>query len=126
MFDNPKKELEQLENRLLAAEADGQWLDEELADAHRLLGDIDYEQQPRQDLDATQVFRSAGAPVRNYANGYGRGVNYEEQYDYDDGEDFQQYNELSQKRGIRNLVILAVAESLAIVGIIAYWLVKIL
>ncbi len=122
MFDDPQRELKRLENSL-TSQQDDQWLDEALADAHRLLGD----EAPHTRLDETQAFSRNAAPVRNYANGYGRGVNYyEEPCDYDDGYEALEDNELSHKRGIRNLVILALAETIAIVGIIIYWLVKIL
>ena len=39
MFDDPKKELEELEKKLLSPEND-EWLDKQLAEAHALMGDL--------------------------------------------------------------------------------------
>ena len=109
MFDDPRRELQRLEKELLAEEEDA-WLDEQLQEAHALLGDAPEPEVPR---------RSA-MPVRNFANGYGRDVPVfeEEEEEYDVPQ--------PRERGLGALVLLAALETLGILSIIAYWMIMIL
>ena len=130
MFDDPKKELKKLEQQLLK---DEEWLDRELAAARALMGDEPVKKSAktapaRKNMEQTQVYRTAGAsrpggeaaPVRNYANNYGRTpkvvVRNPEDYDLDE------YEAKHPKKGVKGLVILAVLETLGIVAVVAYWL----
>ena len=125
MFDDPQSELKRLEQQLLKEE--GSWLDRELEEAHQLLGDKDYYREPERDLENTQVFRRDQMPVRNYANNYGRGVNYHHSMIYDFEEEYRDQQEPEKKpSGNRGLKILALVETAAILAIIGYWLVKLL
>ena len=98
MIDDPQKIIQD----------DGAWLDKELEEVHRLLGDLPKEAPAPQ-----------AAPVRNFANGYGTA-------DYEDEQDEAEDNELSQKRTIRNLVVFALLELAGILGILGYWALKLL
>ena len=110
MFDDPQKELKHLQDQLLAAEDDGAWLDRELAEAHRLLGDLPAEKPVPQ-----------AAPVRNFTNNFGA-----EDYEDENEEDEALDNELSQKRSIRNLTVVALIELAGILGLLGYWALKLL
>ena len=101
MFDDPQKEL-------LTDDASGDWPDRELAEVRQLLGDVP-EETPA----------PKAAAVRNFAGNFGMD-------DYVDEDDEVPDNELSQKRSVRNLVIVALLEFAGIVGILAYWATKLL
>lgn len=124
MFDDPKKDLRRMEQQLLQVEEEDDWLEEELADVRHLLGE--------EDLDATRVFRQEEMPVRNFANGYGRNIYYEEPQYEEPEMDFDEYRdeaydyEEPPRKDNTPLVILALLETLAIVGVVMYWLVKLL
>lgn len=123
MFDDPKKELKKLEQQLLAEE-ENEWLDDQLAQAHALLGD-DIEPE---DMDATRIYRDdfGKMPVRNYANGYAaprQTCDYDEQY-VDEPDTAQE--EAPREKGIAGLIVLALLEMLAIAVVIVYWLGQIL
>lgn len=106
MFDDPKKELEQLEKQLLREE-DGEWLENQLAQARALLDN--------NGSHSTPSARSGRAPAsRSNA----------QIYDYDDPDPYEQ--ELPKKKGIGCLVLIALAETLAIAAILAYWFTKFL
>ena len=66
MFDDPKKELRELEGKLLAAQEvpEGAMLDE--AEFEALYNEILAEYGPREEKTPSEP------PVRNFANGYGR------------------------------------------------------
>ena len=108
MFDDPQKNLGQLQKELLAEEDANKWLDDELTDARRLLGEEPAAEEVPQE-----------APVRNFANGYGL-------EDYEDEPEEVPENELSQKRPIRNLVVVALIELAGILGVLGYWFIKLL
>ena len=119
MFDDPKKELEQLEEKLLAAE-DDDWLDKQLSEAKALIGDAPRKKRP-----------ANGNAYRNYANSYGKEApktqaapKKKEPQVYAD--EYEEEEEVPKEKGVRGLIILAVAETLGIVGIIAYWLIHLL
>ena len=108
MFDDPQKNLGQLEKELLAEEDTNKWLDDELAETRRLLGE-----EPAAEAAPQE------APVRNFANGYGAA-------DYEDEPEETPENELSRKRTIRNLVVVALIELAGILGILGYWFIRLL
>ena len=130
MFDDPKKQLKDLEDQLLAAEM----TDEEF---ERFYGDI-YEEfgrhkqddwQEQEDLLADQPARI----VRNYANGYGKTAdrsapksqpkpNPRNAY-ADNGRSVPPQN---KETGIKGLVITACLLSLGIVAVVLWWILRIL
>lgn len=116
MFDDPKKELERMEKKLLAAE-DDDWLEKQLAEARMLIGD---------DVAAPKKRKhsSEGDIYRNYANGYGAGTPKREKVLYAD--EYEEEEDYPQEKGVRGLILLACLETLGIVAILAYWLVHLL
>ena len=159
MFDDPQKELQRLQQQLLAEEeeyteykedylTEEEWLDQEIAEAKALSG----YQEPRE------------APVRNYANGYGAQVRQPRQpysqagygapsrpqnpyaanqrsyargrggYDLQEREAYRpgvrNYSEEAieeeEEKGVGGLVALAIALTLGIVGVAAYWVLVLL
>ena len=126
MFDDPQKELEQLQEKLLEQE---EWFQRELDSAKRMIGDLPEERPARtKNAAAAKAAKkpSAGeAPVRNHANGYGtqpsrKIVQPLQQEDYD-------REELEpRKKSVKGLVILASLETLGILGLIGYWLLVLL
>ena len=108
MFDDPQKNLGQLQKELLDKEDANKWLDDELAETRRLL-----------DGDETAFAVSEPETVRNFANGYGVD-------DYEDEIEETPENELSHKRTIRNLVVVALIELAGILGVLGYWFIRLL
>ena len=108
MFDDPKKELEQLEKQLLE---DEEWFARELDSAKRMIGQMPGKPQRS---SAPQPSRTAtkSAPVRNYANGYGKGKPQPRK---------PQEEAPMPKKGITGLLILMSFELLGILGLAAYW-----
>ena len=103
MSDNPRKDLEQLEMLLIL---DEDWFKRELDSAKRMIG-----QEPERKA-------APAAPVRNYANNYGKQP-VRKAYVPDIPE--IQEEEPPKKKGVRGLVILASLELLGIFGILGYW-----
>ena len=133
MFDDPRKELRRLEEQLLAEEApqppapeEDVWLDDELEEARRLLGD----ELSGDEEDDPPVYRNyangygSHPPVRNYANGYGQPgrVRNRDRFDRDLEEYSDQVHDEPREKGVRGLVILACLELLGIAAVIVYWL----
>ena len=108
MFDDPQKNLGQLQKELLAEEDANKWLDDELAETRRLL-----------DGDEAEPVVTKAEMVRNFANGYGAA-------DYEDEPEETPENELSHKRTIRNLVVVALIELAGILGVLGYWFIRLL
>lgn len=118
MFDDPKKELEQLQEQLLK---DEDWFARELDSAKAMIGD-----QPtpkKRKTAAAGAVHSANAQrkpqtsadpaIRNFANGYGNA-------------DSQQEEPKAPRKSNKGLIILACLETLGIVAIAAYWLIFLL
>ena len=103
MFDDPNKELAALQAQL---EAQEEWFQRELDSAKRMIG-----QEPERKA-------APAAPVRNYANNYGKQP-VRKAYVPDIPE--IQEEEPPKKKGVRGLVILASLELLGIFGILGYW-----
>ena len=105
MFDDPKKELDKLQQQLLQ---DEKWFEQELDSAHRMLGD----QVP----DRNPAGAQAGVPNRRPATQAAVHAHPKP----------QPVQEVPKTKGIRGLVILAILETLGIVGVVAYWLLVLL
>ena len=111
MFDDPKKELKRLEEELLAEESG-----EDLGDLDELLKDYeseDLENCFEEEAEADEDFSRPGSP-KDFSR-----VMSEMLLDEDD-DDFEAVKPKKQK-GITGLVILCVLETLAIVGLLAWW-----
>ena len=119
MFDDPKKELQRLEKQLLKEEEE-EWLDQQLQEAHAMLGDT----PAQEDMDATRVFRpvTQEAPVRNFANGYGG----QPQAPVRQVPVQRTPEPQPKQKGLGGLVVLACLELLGIAAIIGYWVLMIL
>ena len=98
MFDDPKKELRELEGQLLAAETK----DEETGEFYGIPED------------------PSDPPIRNFANGYGRAVPSRPPVTD------PVLPEEPQKKEPRGLVILACAECVAIAAVAVYWFIRFL
>ncbi len=124
IFDDPRRELNRLQQELLEEEevyeeyeeeylTEEEWLDEEIAEAKALLGMDDEEEE-------SEIYR-------NYANGYGRRqpqpVRYEEYRDVEEAEDEEEEILVDDTRGQRILTFLLVSGILAVA---AYWVVVLL
>lgn len=109
VFDDPKKELEKLQQQLLEDEA---WFEQELDSALRMIG----EDVPKKNPTAAQV----GVPVRkNPTQAAAKTAARTNPRP-------APVQEVPREKGIRDLVVLAVLETLGIVGVVAYWLLVIL
>ena len=129
MFDDPKKELQLLQEQLLQEE---NWFETELEEAKALIGDApkkapvkkaakpnpNAESKPQKKAKAQEEdepVRKTKSRVRNYANDYGKQT-----------PPVRNTETKKPQKGIRGLVILAILETLGIVGVVAYWLLYLL
>lgn len=120
MFDDPKKELQWMEEELLAAEYD----EEEAAfDDELEYEDDDWLQEAKALLGDEEEI-----PIRNHANGYGtRPRNYAVDFGrtvYDDeeqDEDKAVFVDPPERKSIGGLVLLALLELLGILAIVWWW-----
>ena len=118
MFDDPRKELEQLQEQLLK---DEDWFVRELDSAKAMIGDQPTPKKRKTAAaGAVQAANSQKKPqvtadpaIRNYANGYGA------------SEPGQEVPEVPKKSN-KGLIILALLENLGIAAIAAYWLIFLL
>ena len=94
MFDNPKKELAELEQQLLKEE---EWFDTELAQAKALIGEEPVK-KPKATKPAAAPASKKAAPKKGAAK------------------------KTEKPKSNRGLITLAILETLGIVGIVAYWL----
>jgi hypothetical protein len=107
MFDNPKKELEKLEKQLLE---DEEWFQRELDTAKRMIGQVPAKQQRPSAPRTPQVPQAApkSAPVRSSGSKQkAQAVPVKEP--------------VEKKKSNKGLVILACAEIVGILGLVAYW-----
>ena len=112
MFDDPKKELEELECQLLAAEEvpENAMLDEQEFEA--LYNEILEEFGPRDDEPV----------VRNFANGYGGTVPQPERHEQPSAPVTpQEAPPRNKSKGNRGLVLTILAETAAIGAILTLW-----
>ena len=121
MFDDPKKELQKLEDQLLAAEIDqnpAQLNDEEFEE---LYDTILAEFGPREQQDGAPV---SEPPIRNFANSYGKAS---PSRPLPPGDEILPGDEpAAPKKGVRGLVFLVTVEFLAIAALAVYWLMELL
>ena len=103
MFDDPRKELRRLEQQLLAEEEDD-WLDDELAEAHRLMGD-DPDEEEYDDAPRSPRARSRNTDLPD--------VDLEEYSD--------EIHDEPKKKGLGGLLFLICLELLGIAAVAAYW-----
>ena len=122
MFDDPKKELERLEEELLAA-------DKKDDEFERFYADIfdEFGTEPKVEETAPQPQKSG----RNYANGYGTRPEKAEPRKAETAEDYQDTDRRSaparkKKKGNGGLVLLACLECLGIIGVVLWWVLQIL
>lgn len=131
MFDDPRKELQRMQQELLAAEEE-EW--DDLSDIQDLLDDYEEEDS----IEALLAeFGTEETPVRNYANSYG-GRSARPVFDYqetddeldDDAvlyrEDARKKKGKKKEKGVGGLVFLAVLETIGILAIAAWWAVMLL
>ena len=112
MFDYPKKELEELEDQLLAAEENPEntMLDEQEFEA--LYNEILVEFGHQNDEPT----------VRNFANGYGKNAPQPEQYEQVcEPVTPQEAPPQKKRKGNRGLVLTIIAEVVAIGAVVAFW-----
>ena len=102
MFDNPKKELERLEQQLLAAEA---------ADEEGDLEDL-YEEE----------YDDFGAEDEELMELLGRSAGFDADIQEDYTMDEDRYVAPNKKKGIRGLLVIACLEAIAIIALAAWWL----
>lgn len=124
MFDDPRDALKKLEQQLLADEeklapkADDDWFEKELQEAKTLIG------EPR----GSAAQKAAGQPrqipdqVRNYANNYGRSVRGSGPVNLAKSTFDGEVVEKPKITGIKVLTVIAILETLGILGLAAYWL----
>ncbi len=107
MFDDPKRELQELEKKLL--EQDDRWLDRQLSEARSLL------QEENEEEDLFRKFGDSPA-VRNTDR------SDVELDSYSDA--LLEEPEGKRERGVRGLLVLIALELLGIAAIGVYWLVQ--
>ena len=114
MFDDPKKELRELENQLLEAEMNHETAELNSDEFEELYDGILEEFGPRENLDGTTV-SSVDPPIRNFANGYGKSAAYQPRVPEPVVE------APVRAKGVKGLLIVMCLELLAIAGLTAYW-----
>ena len=128
MFDDPQKELEQLQAKILEQE---DWFEKELDSAKRMIGDMSASGKPQSAAaqpkaapvtSAPTAAAAKTAPVRNYANGYGTQPIRKNVQPLKPEEDYDREELEPKKKGIRGLVILALLETAGILVLGGYWL----
>ena len=106
MFDNPKKELERLEQQLLAAEA------ADTEEDFEELYEEEYEVFDAEDDELMELLgRSAGFDSQS-----------DELYDMEEN----RYAAPPKKKGIRGLLMIACLEAIAIIALAVWWLRRLL
>ena len=126
MFDNPEKELERLEEELLAAEDKDDDFERFYAEIYGEFGAAPAaEEAPQEQIDQP---RQEG---RNYANGYGTRPEKPVTRREETAEDYEDTDSRSvpvrkKKKGNGGLVLLACLECLGIIGVVLWWVLRIL
>ena len=114
MFDDPKKELNRLQEELLSEETSS-WEDE-LADLDSLLADYEEDRT----LPVKEAYRKVDDLHR-----MSDALLDEEDEDEEDEDLYQDTVKASRKqkeKGVGGLIAVAVVESLAIIGLLVWWL----
>ena len=117
MFDDPKKELRELEDQLLAAEEEHKTAELDEQEFQELYNEILEEFGPKtQSGDAAPV---PEPPIRNFANGYGGVVRTPP---LPAGDEILADDEsVPSEKGSKGLVLLACLETLAVAALAVYW-----
>ncbi len=110
MFDNPKEDLQWLQDQLLAeedapVEAEEDWLDAELRAAHALM-DNDYSRPARKEAGIFDYVPEEEDEVAVYA---------------DVPQEPPKAKKPKKEKGIGGLVFLACLETLGIIGVLLWW-----
>lgn len=124
MFDDPTEALKKLEQQLLADEeklnknADDDWFEKELQEARALIG------EPRRPgaVKAPAQPKQVPDQVRNYANNYGRSVRGSGPVNLSKSAFDGEVVDKPKNTGIKVLTVIAILETLGILGLAAYWL----
>ena len=120
MFDDPREELKKLEQQLLAGEdqqtqePEEDWFEKELQEAKALIG------EPRRPAAAQP--KQVPQHVRNYANNYGKSVRGSGPVNLSKGTFKDEVLEKPKNTSIKVLTVIAILETLGILGLAAYWL----
>ena len=112
MFDNPKKELRELEDQLLAAEMNHKIAELNKEEFEELYDGILEEFGPALEQNGSP----SDPPIRNFANGYGKGAPAAAAPAHQPVE-----APPVRRKGVRGLLIAICLELLAIAGLTAYW-----
>ena len=123
MFDDPKKELQELEDQLLAAEENQEPSALDDAEFERLYDEILAEFGPKKS-SGEAVPAETEAPIRNFANGYG-GVVRTPPLPVGD-ELLSDDESVPSEKGSKGLIFLAILECAAIAGLAAFWIMNVL
>lgn len=124
MFDDPKKELRELEGQLLAAEEEQKASELNDAEFERLYDEILAEFGPKQ-ASGEPAPAAPEPPIRNFANGYG-GVVRNQPIGTDGDEILPDGEPVPNEKGSKGLVFLAILECAAIAGLVVYWVLNFL
>ena len=119
MFDDPKKELQELEDQLLAAEGRDDTAELDQAQFEAIYDEILEEFGPKEASHAAPMPPS-DPPIRNFANGYGK----YQSLGHDGDEILPDDEPVVPEKSIRGLVILACLECAAIAGLAVYWFLR--
>jgi hypothetical protein len=115
MFDDPKKELEELQEKLLQ---DEDWFEKELDSAKRMIGQVPEKDRAaaaapkaknKRAVREASAGKTAAAPVMDDTQVWSRELS------------FEQEEPKPKEKGIRNLLIIAALETLGIALVGAYW-----
>ena len=120
MFDDPRKELQALEEQLLAAEEKTEVNDEEF---QRIYAEVLAEFGPAADVRETEP------PIRNFANGYGRNIQPQppkpvEVPHVPVQDPIPAPVPKPRRQRVGCLVFVTLLEVLVAAGLVAFWLVK--
>lgn len=121
MFDDPSKELEKLQAQLLEQE---DWFERELDSAKRMIGDM-----PAPKAAPAKANTQNGAPVRNDANGENQDqprIRELKLSEDDPQPKAKSKKKKAKEKSNRGLIILALLETLGILGLVGYWVLVLL
>ena len=119
MFDDPKKELQKLEDQLLAAEMNQETAELNNEEFEELYDKILEEFGPREKRNGTAE-PPAEPAIRNFANGYGKTGQTQT---LSAGDEILSDDEPAvPRKGVKGLVFLSVLEIAAIAALAVYWI----
>ena len=123
MFDDPNKELNRLQDELLAAEKEDDLagLDDLLKDYEPTDMDDFFQEKPKQEKPKAEVVVKRPAAEKEAAEEMSEML-LDEEEDFEDDEEETQTEKPKKEKGVGGLIALCVAETVAIVGLLAWWL----